>query len=112
MKKAASIILGATEYVFTLVLTSCFMMAVLRWTLNPSRPDFGMMLIAFISGLAMTVTFLSVYYYYRLFICQSLPLHIAGSIALAVVSTAITIPASELISRFLELPSRHVMGSW
>jgi hypothetical protein len=44
--------------------------------------------------------------------CQSLPSRIAASIGLAVMSTAITIPASDLISQLLEIPSPHVMGSW
>ena len=104
MKMAARIALGAVEYIFTLILTSCFMMAVLRWVLNPNRGT-DLMLPAFCSGLALTVIFLSNYYFFRLIRCQSLPFRIVGSIVLGVVSTAITIPASVLISELLELPS-------
>jgi len=111
MRKAARIALGIVEYVFTLILASCFMMVVFRWVLNPNRGT-DLMLPAFCSGLALTVIFLSNYYSFRLITCQSLPFRIVGSIVLAVVSTAITIPASVLISQFLELPSQHVMGSW
>src|ERR1700730_18634895 len=106
MKKAVSVALGAAEYVFTLVLTSCFMMAVLRWALSPNR-GLNMMVTVCVSGLALTATFLSIYYSFRLFMCQSLPLRIVASIGLAVMSTAITIPAGDLISRFLEIPSPH-----
>lgn len=88
------------------------MMVVLRWVLNPSRSDLSMMLMVYIGALALTVTFLSNYYCFRLITCQSWPFRILGSIALAVVSTAITVPASEVISHFLELPSQHVYGSW
>jgi len=111
MKIAARIALGAVEYIFTLILTSCFMMAVLRWVLSPNR-DTYLMLPVFCSGLALTLVFLSNYYFFRLIRCHSLLSRIVGSIALGVVSTAITIPAGDLVRLFLELPSQHVMGSW
>jgi hypothetical protein len=111
MRVAARIALGAVEYIFTLILTSCFMMAVFRWVLNPNRGT-GLMLPVFCGGLALTVVFLSNYYFFRLIRCRSMPFRILGSIALGVISTVITVPASELISQFLELPSQHVMGSW
>lgn len=87
------------------------MMAVLRWTLNRNR-DTKMMLPVFCMGLTLAVIFLSNYYFVRLIRCQSLLFRIVGSIVLAVVTTALTIPANDLISQFLELPSQHVMGSW
>ena len=111
MKIAARIALGAAEYIFTLILTSCFMMAILRWVLNPNRST-TLMLPVFFSGLALTVIFLSNYYFFRLIRCQSLPIRLVASLALGVVSTAITVPAAELLSLLLELPSQHVMGSW
>jgi hypothetical protein len=111
MRKAARIALGVVEYVFTLILASCFMMAVFRWVLNPNRRT-DLMLPAFCGGLALTVIFLANYYFFRLVTCQSLALRIVGSITLAGISTVITIPASDLIRQLLELPSQHVMGSW
>jgi hypothetical protein len=101
---AARIALGAVEYMFTLVVTSCFMMVVLRWTINPNH-GFKLMLPLFCGGLALTLVFLSNYYFFRLIACRSLPLRIVGSIVVGAVSTSITIPASVLISEFLELPS-------
>lgn len=111
MKIAARIALGAVEYIFTLILTSCFMMAILRWVLNPNRST-DLMLPAFCSGLILTAVFLSNYYFFRLITCRSLPFRLVASIVLGVVSTAITIPGGDLIRLFLELPSQHVMGSW
>lgn len=104
MKIAARIALGAVEYIFTLILTSCFMMVVWRWVLNPDRGT-ELMLPVFCSGLALTLIFLANYYFVRLIICQSLSFRLLGSIVLSVVSTAITIPASFLVSDLLELPS-------
>ena len=103
--------LGGVEYVFTLILTSCFMMAVLHWALDPNR-DTKMMLPVFCGGLALTVLFLSDYYFFRLIRCKSMPLRIVGSLGLAGVTTALTIPGGFLISDLLGLPSQHVMGSW
>gem|GEM_PF-5238103 len=37
MRKTALVAVGFVEYVFTLVITSCFMMAVWRWVLNPNH---------------------------------------------------------------------------
>jgi len=65
LKIAVRIALGAVEYVFTLILTSCFMMVILRWALSPYH-GFEMMLRVSIGGLILTVTFLSHYYSYRL----------------------------------------------
>jgi len=104
VKIVARIAVGVVEYVFSLVLTSCFMMVVWRWVLNPNRSTY-LMLPAFCIGLALTVMFLSNYYFFRLIISQSLSIRVVGSIVLGVVSTAITIPGSFLISELLELPS-------
>lgn len=108
MRKVA---LGSVEYVFTLIITSCFMMVILRWVLNPNR-DTKMMLPVLCGGLALTVLFLSDYYFFRLIRCQSLLFRVVGSVVLAGVTTVLTIPASDLISHCLDLPSQHVMGSW
>jgi hypothetical protein len=109
MRKAGVIALGSVEYVLTLVFTSCFMMAIWRWVLDPDR-DTKMMLPVFCGGLALTVIFLSDYYFFRLIRCRSLPFRIVGSVLLAGLTTALTIPGGFLISDLLELPSQHVMG--
>lgn len=71
-----------------------------------------MMLAAFCSGLIVTTAFLSNYYFFRLITCSSLPFRVVGAIVLGLVSTAITIPGSDLVRLLLELPAQHVMGSW
>lgn len=101
---AARIALGVVEYAFTLILTSCFMMVVWRWALKPDRGT-ELVLPMFCGGLALTLIFLANYYFFRLITCTSLPFRLLGSIVLGVVSTAITIPASFLVSDLLELPS-------
>jgi hypothetical protein len=111
MRKTALVAVGFVEYLFTLILTSCFMMAILRWVLHPNRSP-GQMLPAFFSGLILTAAFLSNYYFFRLITCRSLSFRVLGSIVLGVVSAAITVPGGDLISVVLELPSQHVMGSW
>ena len=87
------------------------MMAVLRWVLNPNRST-HMMLPVFCGGLALTVIFLGDYYFFRLIRCRSLPWRIVGSVVLGALTTALTIPGSEFVSKLLELPSQRVMGSW
>jgi hypothetical protein len=106
MKMAARIALGAVEYIFTVILTSCFMMVILRWALSPYH-GFEMMLRVSIGGLILTVAFLSHYYSCRLITSRSRPIRIIGSVALAAVTTAITIPVSSLISDFLEIPVKN-----
>lgn len=81
------------------------MMAVLCWALDPNRGT-KMMVPVFCGGLALTVLFLSDYYLFRLIRCKSMPLRIVGSIALAGVTTAPTIPGSFLIRDSLQLPSQ------
>ncbi len=105
MRKAALVALGSVEYVFSLVVTSCLMMAVLHWVFNPER-DTRMMLPVFCGGLVVTVLFLSDYYFCRVIRCKSMPFRVAGSIALAGLSTALTIPGGILLAEVLELPSR------
>jgi hypothetical protein len=106
MRVVARIALGAGEYIFTLILTSCFMMAILHWVMNPNR-DPEMMLPAFCSGLLLTAVFLSNYDFVRLITCRSLPFRVGGSIVLGVVSAAVTVPAGDLIGLFLELPAQN-----
>lgn len=106
MRKAGLIALGSIEYLFSLIVTSCLMMAVTHWVLNPDR-DTKMMLPVFCGGLAVTILFLSDYYYFRLIRCKSMPFRIVGSITLAGVSTALTIPGGILLAELLELPSRN-----
>lgn len=109
MRRVALVALGSVEYVFTLLITSCFMMAVLRWVLNPNR-DTKMMLPVFCGGLAVTVLFLSDYYFFRLIRCQSLPWRIVGAVVLGAITTALTIPGSAFVSEFLELPPLRLFG--
>jgi hypothetical protein len=106
MRTTALVVLGILEYVFSLIITSCLMMAVIHWVLNPDR-DTKMMLPVFCGGLALTVLFLSDYYFFRLIRCKSMPLRIVASIVLAVVTTTLTIPGGVLLGELLELPSRN-----
>jgi hypothetical protein len=109
--KTASLALKAVDYIATLFFASCLMTGVLRWALGSDRFESGTSATVCIIGLALNATLLSIYYWFRLFVRQPLLLRILESIVLAIVSTAITIPASSLIEQAFGLPSLHVPGA-